>query len=81
MDVGCSPANILVEKLSLVLEYMSSDKELNLPALELHPVAVELDTHWIVWIHDDLADECLDSLVEVSKNKMIKLIKDQVKYQ
>ena len=60
---------------------MSRNKELNLPALELHPVAVELHTHGVVWVHDDLADECLDSLVEVSKNKMIKLIKDQVKYQ
>ena len=46
---------------------MSRNKELNLPALELHPVAVELDTHGVVWVHDDLVDECLDSLVEVSK--------------
>ena len=60
---------------------MSRNKELNLPALELHPVAVEIDTHWIVWVHDDLVDESLDSLVEVSRNKIIKLITNQVKYQ
>ena len=67
MDVGCSPENILVEKLSLEVESMSRNKELNLPALELHPVAVELDTHGVVWVHQDLVDEGLQSLVQISK--------------
>ena len=67
MDVSCSPKNNLGEKLSLVVKYMCRNKELSLPALELHPVAVELDTHRVVWVHDDLADECLHSLVKVSR--------------
>ena len=49
---------------------MSRNKELNLPALELHPVTVELDTHGVVWVHDDVADECLDSLVKVSSQNI-----------
>ena len=78
MDVSCSPKNNLGEKLSLVVKYMCRNKELSLPALELHPVAVELDTHWVVWVHDDLVNECLDSLVEESKNKILKLLTDKV---
>ena len=70
MDVSCSPKNNLGEKLSLVVKYMCRNKELSLPALELHPVAVELDTHRVVWVHDDLVDESLDSLVEVSKQNI-----------
>ena len=54
---------------------MSRIKELSLPALELNPVAVKLDTHGVVWVHNDLVDECLDSLVKVSKQKILKLKK------
>ena len=65
MDVSCSPKNILVEELSLVVGTKTRYEKLSLPALELHPVAVELDTHGVVWVHDDLVYESLDSLVEV----------------
>ena len=57
---------------------MSRNKELSLPALELNPVAVKLDTHGVVGIHNDLVDECLDSLVKVSKQN-IKVNRDKVK--
>ena len=46
---------------------MSRNKELNLPALELHPVAIELHTHGVIWVHDDLVDEGFDSLMKISK--------------
>ena len=51
---------------------------INIPALEFSSDAVELDTHWVVWVHDDLVNECLDSLVEESKNKILKLLTDKV---
>ena len=41
-------------------------KYLSLPALELHPVAVKVDTQGVVRVHHNLVDEGLHSLVEIS---------------
>ena len=42
----------------------------NLPALELSPDAVKLDTHGVVRVHKDLANEGLKSLMKISKERM-----------
>ena len=40
---------------------------INIPALEFSSDAVELDTHGVVRVHQDLVDEGLQSLVQISK--------------
>ena len=46
-------------------------RDSSLPALELHSVAVKVDTHGVVGVHHNLVDEGLHSLVEISKEKVL----------
>ena len=49
---------------------MSKTKiKVSLPALEFSSDAIELNTHGVVGVHEDLVDEGLKSLVQIPKHR------------
>ena len=68
MKMTCSPGNGIRSQ----NEKQKHLKKLSLPVLELTSDAVEHNTHGVVGVHENLVDESLKSLVQISKDKLKK---------